>query len=91
MVDLSQGTEFCRKLLYFFWKFCFSLRTSYNSWFDVPTTQKLIFILFLGVGVLFEGAFSLCVSLRIKNIQKKCLKEVLIVLRTFLCKVFVRR
>ena len=33
----------------FFWKF----------WFDVPTTQMSIFILFGSAGVIFEGAFSL--------------------------------
>ena len=33
------------------------------SWFDVPTTQLLIFILFESVGVLFEGAFFLWISL----------------------------
>ena len=34
-----------------------------KSWFDVPTTQMAIFILFESVGVLFENAFSLWVSL----------------------------
>ena len=43
----------------FFWKFCFSLRT----WFDVPTTQMHIFTLFVSAAVLFDGAFSLWVSL----------------------------
>ena len=33
-------------------------------WFDVPTTQMSIFILFVSVPVLFDGAFSLWVSLK---------------------------
>ena len=33
------------------------------SWFDVPSTQMSIFILFASAGVWFEGAFSLWVSL----------------------------
>ena len=33
------------------------------SWFDVPATQMSIFILSVSAGVLFEGAFSLWVSL----------------------------
>ena len=35
-----------------------------NSWFEVPTTQMFIFILFVSAGVSFEGAFSLLVSLK---------------------------
>ena len=34
-----------------------------RSWFDEPTTQMLIFVLFVSAGVLFDGAFSLWVSL----------------------------
>ena len=37
---------------FFFWNFCFSLRPSYKSLFDVPTTQLPI----------FDGAFFLWVS-----------------------------
>ena len=49
----------------FFWKFCFSLRSSplMKICFDVTTTQILIFILFVNAGTLFESDFSLCVSL----------------------------
>ena len=46
----------------FFRKFCFSLRTFYKSWFDIPTTQMSIFVLFLSAGVLFDCAFSPWVS-----------------------------
>ena len=55
----------------FFRKFCFSLRTSYKEliWFDVPTTQMLIFVLFVSAGALFDGAFSLWVSLKIDSIK----------------------
>ena len=34
-----------------------------KSWFDVSTTQTPRFVLFAGAGVLFDGAFSLWVSL----------------------------
>ena len=33
------------------------------SWFDVSNTKMLIIILFRSTGVLFEGAFSLWVSM----------------------------
>ena len=45
----------------FFWK-----ESLIKSWFDVPTTQMCIFVLFVSAGVLFDGAFSLRVSLSIK-------------------------
>ena len=35
-----------------------------NNWSNVPTAQTPIFVLFLSAGVLFDGAFSLWVSLR---------------------------
>ena len=35
-----------------------------NNWFNVPTAQTPIFVLFLSAGVLFHGAFSLWVSLK---------------------------
>ena len=51
----------------FFWGFCFSLRTSFlKSWFNVPTTQMSVLILFVSAGVLFEGDFSLRISLSLK-------------------------
>ena len=34
-----------------------------KSWFDVLTTQMPIFLIFVGAGVLFDGAFSMWVSL----------------------------
>ena len=42
-----------------FWKFCFNLRTSHKEFtvFDVPTSQMSIFVLFVGAGVLFGGAY----------------------------------
>ena len=36
-----------------------------KSWFDIPTTQMLIFVLSVSAGVLFDGAFSLWVSLKV--------------------------
>ena len=47
-----------------------------RSWFDEPTTQMLIFVLFVSAGVLFGGAFSLWVSLILLTIfpeQLHCL------------------
>ena len=34
-----------------------------NNWFNVPTDHTSIFVLFLGTGILFDGSFSLWVSL----------------------------
>ena len=51
------------QLLYFS-KNCVSVEEPLTkSWFDVPTTQMSIFILFLRVGITVEGAFSLWLSL----------------------------
>ena len=36
-----------------------------NNWFNVPTAQTPIFVLFLSAGVLFDGAFTLWVSLKL--------------------------
>ena len=51
----------CQLLLYFFWKFCFSLRISYKVL--IVTTQMPIFILLVSAAISFEGTFSLWVSL----------------------------
>ena len=58
-MDLSQRIEFCLVTTFFFFrKFCLSLRTSYNkSWFNVPTAQMSIFILFISSEVLSELVF----------------------------------
>ena len=57
---------------FIFWTFYFSLRISYkeliwctnhSNWFDVPTIQISIFILFESARVLFESLFFLWVSL----------------------------
>ena len=51
------------------WKFCFSLRTSYQEliWCtNDPNAQIPIFIIAVSAGVLFDGAFSLWVYLRRK-------------------------
>ena len=42
-----------------------------NNWFNVPTAQTLIFVLFLRAGVLFDGAFSLWVSLSCSLFSQK--------------------
>ena len=62
-MDLSETTEFCKWLLYFFENSVSVLEPPIKSWIDVPTTQVYIFILFESAGVLFDGAFSQWVSL----------------------------
>ena len=42
-----------------------------NSWFNVPVSQMLIFILFVSPSVLFEGVFSLWVSLKKSLFERK--------------------
>ena len=64
-MDLSQRRKFCHQLVYFFEIFVLVEEPRIKSWFDVPATQMSIFIIFESVGVLFEGAFSLWVSLTI--------------------------
>ena len=54
-MDLPKRTEFCQQLLYIF--------ENLESWFDVKTNEIPIFVLFVRAGVLFDGAFSLWVSL----------------------------
>ena len=60
-MDLPQRAEFYQ--LYFFENFVLVLEFCIKSWFDVPTTQMFIFIFSENVGVLFEGSFSLWLSL----------------------------
>ena len=59
--------------IFFFWKFCFSLRTSQKSRFDLPITEVSVFVHFVSAGVLFDVAFSLWLSLNVKfaSIQTK--------------------
>ena len=49
--------------------------------FDVPTTQMPIFILFKSVGVLFEGAISLGISLVkvFRNAFRNTLEEITLI------------
>ena len=51
-------------VLYLFEKFVSGQEPSIKSWFHIPTSQMSIFILLLSLGVLFEGVFSLIVSLK---------------------------
>ena len=46
-----------------FWKFCYSLRTSYKELIWGTNNPNVQFILFVSTGVLFKGAFSLWVFL----------------------------
>ena len=70
-MDLSQRTEFCQQLLYFFENFVSVSEPLIQSWFVVPTTQMPIFLLFVSAGVLFDGAFSLWVSLNVQTLKKQ--------------------
>ena len=54
---------FASKYPIFFENFVSAEKPLKKSWFDISTTQMSIFILFVSAGVLFEGDFSLWVSL----------------------------
>ena len=54
---------FCQRLLYLFEYFVSVLEPYTNSWFGVPTNQMPMFVIFVRAGVLFDGTFSLWVSL----------------------------
>ena len=62
-MDLSQKTDFCQQILCFFESFVSVKESLINNWFNVPTAQTAISVLFLTAEVLFDGAFSLWVSL----------------------------
>ena len=70
--------SFAVKLIYFFENFVSVLKSVIKSWFDVTITEMSIFLLFVSAGVLFDGAFSLLVSLThykqslIRNITDWC-------------------
>ena len=49
---------------FIFLKVLFYFKNLMNNWFNVPSAQTPILLLFLSAGVLFDGAFSLWVSLR---------------------------
>ena len=48
----------------FFEKCCFSKELLIKIWFEIPTTQMFKLILFISAVVLFEGVFSLWLSLK---------------------------
>ena len=56
-MDLSQRTEFCQQLLYFFENFVFVWEPRKRSWSDVPTIQTSIFKLFESVWSFIWGCF----------------------------------
>ena len=58
-MDLSQKRSFASNC-FIFLKILFQ----FKSWSGVQMTQMPIFLLFVGAGVLLDGAFSLRVSLR---------------------------
>ena len=56
--------------IYFFWKFCFGLTTSYKKLMCCTNNPNvIIFVHFASAGVLFHGAFSLWVSLKHPDMQ----------------------
>ena len=52
---------------FFFWKFCFSLKISYKEliWCTAYPNVYIHMCIFINAAVLFEGAFSLWVSLKL--------------------------
>ena len=75
-MDLSQRNEFCYWYL-FFEKLISVNKPLINGWFNLPTTQISIFILFESALVLLEGTFSLWVTAQkmeffIKDFFSKC-------------------
>ena len=66
-MDLSQRTYFCHWLLHSFENLILVSARLPNSWFHSPITKIYIFILFVSVSVLFEGVFSLWVSLKLES------------------------
>ena len=63
-MDLLQRMYFFHWLLHFFENLIWVQEPLINSWFNIPIAQIYTFILFLSASVLFEGVFSLRVSLR---------------------------
>ena len=55
--------SFASNYLIFFENYVSVREPLIKSWFDVPTTQMPILVLFVSAGVLFDGAFSLWVPL----------------------------
>ena len=64
-MDLSQGKN-GQLILEFFENLIEVWESLVNSWFNIPINQVYIFILSVSASVLFEGLFSLGVSLRLK-------------------------
>ena len=69
-IDLSQRTAFCQSLFYLFRNFVSFKAPRIKSWFDVPTTQMPLFILFERVGSFAWGCISRWVSLKINEVDK---------------------
>ena len=63
-VTYHKERSFASNYFIFFENFVTVLEPLIKSWFDVPPTQMPIFVLFVSAGVLFDGAFSLWVSLK---------------------------
>ena len=82
-IGLSQRTEFCQQLLYIFENFVSVEEPGIKIWSDIPKTQMTILIILKRVGILFESAFSLRISLKFYNI---CLKHFLRI-NLFTCKI----
>ena len=63
-MNLSQRTEFCFASNYFiFLKILFQLRTSYNDLIWSANNPNTHIRTFVSAGILFDGTFSLWVSL----------------------------
>ena len=68
-MELSHRMVFCPvTTLFFFESFVSVYEPLIKSWFDVPTTEMSIFILFVSDGVLFEHVFSVDILNREANL-----------------------
>ena len=56
-MDLSQRTQIFQSLPYFFENVVSVQEPLIKSWFNIPTAQMSISVLFVSAGVLFDGAF----------------------------------
>ena len=84
-LNLLQRTRFCQQLL-FFKNFVSVLEPLIKSWFNVPTTQMSIFIVFESVRALFEGIFFILSILKCRQNLVSLLKKVCFALKKIIFK-----
>ena len=84
-LNLLQRTRFCQQLL-FFKNFVSVLEPLIKSWFNVPTTQMSIFIIFESVRALFEGIFFIMSIIKCRQNLVSLLKKVCFALKKIIFK-----